>query len=96
VSDPTLLLATAIALVDVALAFLLLGMWGVAYRRVRARVTFGLVLAAGAFAGQNILTATSYLLMLPAQIPSSLFPLLAGIAVFEGIALGALIYTALT
>jgi hypothetical protein len=96
VSDPTLLLATAAALVDVAMAVLLLGMWGLAYRRVRARVTFGLVLAAGAFAGQNILTATSYVLMLPAEIPSSLFPLFAAIAVFEGLALGALVYTALT
>lgn len=91
-----LLLATAAAVADVVLAFCLLGMWGLAFRRVRARVTFGLVLAAGAFAGQNVLTATSYWLMLPAAIPSSLFPLFAAIAIFEGIALGALNYTALT
>lgn len=84
---------TAVAVLNVALAAVLVLLYGRMYVRTRAPFAIGLVLFAAAFLAQNVLVAYAYGTMMP-LFGGGLVPYLLGIGVFEALGLAAIAWTA--
>jgi len=86
-------LTVTVALVDAALAGVLLMVYGRAYSRVRAPFTLGLVMFAGFFLAQNLLAAYGYLVLM-VFLPDNVQPIMLAIMLLEAFALGVMAYGA--
>ena len=84
---------TAVAVLNVALAAVLVLLYGRMYVRTRAPFAIGLVLFAAAFLAQNVLVAYAYGTMMP-LFGGGLVPYLLSIGVFEALGLAAIAWTA--
>jgi hypothetical protein len=82
-----------VATVNIVLTVALVATYVRVYARTRAPFTFGLVLFAAAFLGQNALVAYAYGSMMP-LLPEVLAPYLLGIGVLEAVGLAAVLWTA--
>jgi len=89
------MLATAVmAAVDAGLSGALLALYARSFTQLRAPFTIGLVVFAALFLLQNLLALYAYATMMD-YVPAALAPYMLGIMVVEGIALGAMLYSAL-
>ncbi len=86
-------LTVAVALVDAAMAGVLLLVYMREYTKLRAPFTLGLVSFAGFFLAQNLLAAYGYLVLM-VFLPDDVQPLMLAIMLLEALALGVMVYGA--
>ncbi len=92
-ADMLMIGSIGVALVNAALAAVLLVVYGGVYRGTKAPFTLALLAFAAAFLLQNALVMYSYATMMPV-LPAAMTPYLLGIGVFEAGGLGAMVWTA--
>lgn len=78
---------------NMVLAAILLIVYRGVYARTKAPFTAALLLFAAAFLAQNALVVYSFVTMMT-LVPSALDPYLLAIGIFEGLGLGAILWTA--
>jgi len=92
-ADVLMVGSLVVGVANIALALLLLVIYGGVYGRTKAPFTLALLLFAGAFLAQNVLVVYSYGTMMPI-VPGALTPYLLGVGVLEAAGLGAMLWTA--